>query len=193
MVFIVTEKAYDSVPRKLIWQALEQASISEHIIDILKSLYSNNRCQVKVGSRLSREFYISKELLQGCCISPTLFEIYIVLILRRWSQKYHTMGLRINQDYRLYNLLFADDQVIIAQDTEDAEYMLRKLVEEYVKWGLQINFGKTEYLTLDPGAVIVTETGQIKAVNKFKYLESILEANGATTLEIEKRIMREEE
>jgi hypothetical protein len=36
--------------------------------------------------------------------------------------------------------------------------------------------------------VIVTETGQIKAVNKVKYLGSILEATGATTLEIEKRI-----
>jgi hypothetical protein len=43
-------------------------------------------------------------------------------------------------------------------------------------------------LTLDPGAGIVTETGQIKAVNKFKYLGPILEATGATTLEIEKRI-----
>jgi hypothetical protein len=56
------------------------------------------------------------------------------------------MGLPIIQDYHLCNLLFADDQVIIAPDTEDAEYMLRKLVEEYRKWGLQINFGKTEYL-----------------------------------------------
>jgi hypothetical protein len=100
------------------------------------------------------------------------------------------MGLPINQDYHLYNLLFADDQVIIAQDTEDAEYMLLKLVEEYMKWGLQINFGKTEYLTLDPGAGIVTETGQIQAVNKFKYLGSILEATGATTLEIEKIISK---
>jgi hypothetical protein len=80
--------------------------------------------------------------------------------------------------------------VIIAQDTEDAEYMLIKLVEEYMKWGLQINFGKTEYLTLDPGAEIVTETGQIQAVNKFKYLGSILEATGATTLEIEKIISK---
>jgi hypothetical protein len=41
------------------------------------------------------------------------------------------MGLPIDQDYHLYNLLFADDQVII---TQDAEYMLRKLVEEYMKW-----------------------------------------------------------
>jgi hypothetical protein len=78
--------------------------------------------------------------------------------------------------------------VIIAQDTEDAEYMLRKLVEEYMKWGLQINFGKTEYLTLDLEAGIVTETGQIRAVNKLKYLGYILEATGATILEIERRI-----
>jgi hypothetical protein len=34
----------------------------------------------------------------------------------------------------------------------------------------------------------VNETGQIKAVNKFKYLGSILEATSATTLEREKRI-----
>jgi hypothetical protein len=40
---------------------------------------------------------------------------------------------------------------------------------------------------MDTGAGIVTETGQIKAVNKFKYLGSILEANGAATLEIEKK------
>jgi hypothetical protein len=132
----------------------------------------------------SREFYTSKGLLQGCCMSPTLFKIYIDTILKRWSQKCHTVGLPINQDYHLYNLLFADDQVIITQDTEDAEYMLRKLVEEYKKWGLQINFGKTEYLTLDLGAGIMTETGQITAVNKFRYLGSILEATGATTLEI---------
>jgi hypothetical protein len=75
-------------------------------------------------------------------------------------------------------------QTIIAQDIEDAEYMFRKMVEQYMKWGLQINVAKTEYLTQDLGAGIVTETGQIKAVNKFKCLGSILEATGVTTLEI---------
>jgi hypothetical protein len=62
-------------------------------------------------------------------------------------------------------LTICRDQVIIAQDIEDAEYMLRKLVEEYTKWELRINFGKTEYLTLDLGAGIVTEKGQINVQN----------------------------
>jgi hypothetical protein len=66
--------------------------------------------------------------------------------------------------------------------------MLRKLVEEYMKCGLQIHFRKTEYLTLDLGAGIVTEMRQIKTVNKFKYLGSILESTSATTSEIGKRM-----
>ena len=39
--------------------------------------------------------------------------------------------------------------MIIAQDLDDASYMMRKLIEEYVKWGLNINFKKTEYLTMN--------------------------------------------
>jgi hypothetical protein len=99
------------------------------------------------------------------------------------------MGLPTDQDYHLYNLLFADDQVIIAQDTADAAYVLRKLVEEeYMKWRLQIHFGKTEYLTLDLGTEIMTETEQIKTVNKFK-----LERESTTTLEIAEKEEKEEE
>jgi hypothetical protein len=74
------------------------------------------------------EFYTSKGLLPRMLYITNTFKIHIDMSLRRWSQRCHTMGLPINQDYHLYNLLFADDQVIIAQDTEDAEYMLRKLV-----------------------------------------------------------------
>jgi hypothetical protein len=36
--------------------------------------------------------------------------------------------------------------------------------------GAADKFWETEYLTLDLGGGIMTETGQIKAVNKFKYL-----------------------
>ena len=39
----------------------------------------------------------------------------------------------------VYSLNFADDQVLLAQDHHDMEYMARKLKEEYEKWGLAIN------------------------------------------------------
>ena len=57
------------------------------------------------------------------------------------------MGLQIDVSY-LYTLLFADDQVVIAADIDDVSYMTRKLEEEYNRRGLEINFEKTEYLTV---------------------------------------------
>ena len=56
----------------------------------------------------------------------------------------------INSKYTctIYSLNFADDQVLIAQDHDDIEYMARKLKEEYEKWGLYINIEKTKYLCI---------------------------------------------
>ena len=42
----------------------------------------------------------------------------------------------------IYTLLFADDQVLITQEYEDMEFMVKKLLEEYEKWGLKINLKK---------------------------------------------------
>jgi hypothetical protein len=39
--------------------------------------------------------------------------------------------------------------VIIAQDTEEADCMLRNLVDGYAKLLMYINFGKNKYLVLD--------------------------------------------
>ena len=51
------------------------------------------------------------------------------------------MGLEI-QDTTIYSMLSADDQVLIAQDYEDLEYMTRKLIDEYGLWSLKLNFKK---------------------------------------------------
>ena len=45
------------------------------------------------------------------------------------------MGIPI-QNTHVYSLNFADDQVLIAQDHDDMEFMARKLKEEYEKRGL---------------------------------------------------------
>ena len=44
-------------------------------------------------------------------------------------------------DGTIYSLLFADDQLLMA---EDLEYMTRKLKEEYEKRGLKINMEKNK-------------------------------------------------
>jgi hypothetical protein len=55
------------------------------------------------------------------------------------------LGKTIQNTY-VYSHNFADDQVLLAQDHDDMEYMARKLKEEYEKWGLVISLGKTKYV-----------------------------------------------
>ena len=55
------------------------------------------------------------------------------------------MGIPIQNTY-VYSHSFADDQVLLAQDHDDMEYMARKLKEEYEKWGHTINLEKTKYV-----------------------------------------------
>lgn len=40
------------------------------------------------------------------------------------------------------------DQVPVAKDEEDIEYMPRKLMEDYLKWELNTNTSKTEHLVV---------------------------------------------
>jgi hypothetical protein len=55
--------------------------------------------------------------------------------------KCQPIGIPIQNTY-VYSLNFVDDQVLLAQDHDEMEYMVRKLKEEYEKWGLAINLEK---------------------------------------------------
>lgn len=60
------------------------------------------------------------------------------------------MRIPINKDY-LFSLNFADDQVVMAQDSYDLKFMVKRLYDEYRKWGLQVSLEKTEYLAINKG------------------------------------------
>ena len=104
-------------------------------------MYENSVSKIKIGKQLSSGFYVTEGLQQACSLSPTLFKIHIQKALENWQKKCAKMGLEI-QDTTIYSMLFADDQLLIAQDYEDLEYMTRPLIDEYELWGLKLNVKK---------------------------------------------------
>ena len=100
------------------------------------------------------------------------------------------MGIPIDDEV-LYTLLFADDQVLLATDRDDISYMLRKLKEEYNKWGLTINTLKTEYMIAgyenDKGDLHL-ENEVIKYSPSFKHLGVTLSSSGRSSEDIENKI-----
>jgi hypothetical protein len=62
-------------------------------------------------------------------MSPIVFKIYIDTILKEWSRNYKRMGLKIEDNCYVYNLLFAYDHVVITRGVEDVNCIGRKLEE----------------------------------------------------------------
>jgi len=91
LLFVDLTKAYDSVPISKVWEVLGESNIKNTLIKTPKNLYGN-RAKVKIGNKLSHSFNITKGLRQGCCISPTLLEIYIRKALEKLRCKCLRLG-----------------------------------------------------------------------------------------------------
>jgi len=138
----------------------------------VKSLYHGTTSRVKTSYGLTSGFTVTKGLKQSSCMSPTLFKIYLENALENWKRKCNNMGIPVDDDSTVYTLSFADDQAVAAQDIDDIEYMTRKLMEEYNKWGLEVNIDKTEYMCIGGQQQdLRLATGHtIKHCSEYKYL-----------------------
>ena len=52
------EKAFDQVPRKVIWWALRKLGVEEWIVQLLQGMYANAQSRVCVGEGYSEEFEV---------------------------------------------------------------------------------------------------------------------------------------
>lgn len=69
------KKPYDSVPRSILWEAMQTLNIRYNITKAVKNLYRNNDVVIKIGNTIGITFQTTKGFLQGCLTSPTLFRI----------------------------------------------------------------------------------------------------------------------
>lgn len=137
---------------------------------------------------ISSEFVVPKGLRQGCGMSPSLFKIYLETVLSQWNRSCSSMGIEIKNKI-IHSLLFADDQVIMAQERDDIKFMTKKLISCYKSGGLNINFTKTEYLVVGgESRNLNLENGVIRAVDHFKYLGSVLHQSGTCERDVENRV-----
>jgi len=148
MAFVDLEKAFDRVPREVLWWSLRQSKVEEWIVRVIMSMYENVTTAVKVKDRASEEFKVKVGVHQGSVLSPLLFTIVLDALSRNFRG-----GLP-------WELLYADDLVLVAESEES-------LLEKISKWktgleskGLKVNVGKTKVLKCKGGSGTVEKSGK---------------------------------
>ena len=101
MVFVDLEKAYDTVPREVLWRCMRKHNIPAGHLRLVQDMYQGATTRVKYKRGWSEHFEVGIGLHQGSALSPFLFIMLVDTIY---------------QDVRTelpWELLYADDLAII--------------------------------------------------------------------------------
>ena len=83
-MFVDLRKAYNSVPRAVLWRALEKIGVPDNMIKLICSFHEGMKAQVSInGELLEEKIDVQNGLRQGCTLAPTLFNLYACLVMER--------------------------------------------------------------------------------------------------------------
>ena len=73
--FIDYAKAFDSVDHNKLWKILQEMGIIDHLTCLRRNLYAGKEATVRTRHGTTDWFQIGKGILQGCILSPCLFNL----------------------------------------------------------------------------------------------------------------------
>ncbi|KAK3519654.1 hypothetical protein QTP86_015888 [Hemibagrus guttatus] len=187
MCFVDLEKAFDRVPRGILWEVLWEYGVHGPLLRAVRSLYNRSRSLVRIASCKSDLFPVHVGLRQGCPLSPVLFIVFMDRISRR-SQGVE--GVRFG-DHRISSLIFADDVVLLASSSLDLQHALGRFAAECKAAGMRVSTSKSEAMVLNRKKVACTLQvggGVLPQVEEFKYLRVLFTSEGKMDREIDRRI-----
>ena len=132
--FVDLEKAFDRVPRKVLWWTLRKVGIPEWIARVIQVMYQNARSQVRVNNLFSDVFDVQVGVHQGSVLSPLLF----IIVLEALSREFRTSC--------SWELLYDDDLVLIADAMDELLSKLGNWKKHLEAKGLRVNMGKTKIM-----------------------------------------------
>ena len=98
--------------------------IPDHLTCLLRSLYEGQEATVR--TRYGTSFKLEKEYVQGCILSPCLFNFYAEYVMWNARLEDSQAGIKIARKI-INNFRHADDTTLMAESEEELKSLLVKL------------------------------------------------------------------
>ena len=100
--------------------------IPDHLICLLRNLYTGQEATVKTGHGITDWFQIRKGVYRGCILSPCFFNLYAEYIMRNAGLEEAQAGIKI-VGRNINNLRHADDTTLMEESEEELKSLLMKV------------------------------------------------------------------
>ncbi len=124
--FIDFSKAFDLIERSILFDKLMACGISSKMLHMIINMYSKIKSRVKTTQGYSDTFPLSSGVMQGECLSPSLFSLYINDIVT-CIDNIDGMGLMLS-NVKVSVLKYADDLVLMSTSSEGLQRGLNVLL-----------------------------------------------------------------
>ena len=103
--------------------------IPDRLTCLLRNLYTGQEATIITGHGTTDWFQIGKGVLQGCILSPCLFNLYAEYTMRYTGLEEAQAGIKI-AGRNINNLRYADDTTLMAESEEELKSLLMKVKKE---------------------------------------------------------------
>lgn len=191
--FIDLEKAFDTVRRQEIWNALSKNNVENGLIEGIKSLYVNTTNVIRANNQESEAFETTIGVRQGGVLSPILFLIFMNEIIKDCSEQSKKISVGYNKmrNVEISECIFADDIVLLATSERNLQHNLNIWMGVLEAKGMRINIDKTKTVLIsneEKEMNISMEMTAVGQVDDIKYLGAVIDRTGKYEEEINNRI-----
>ncbi|KAF1319699.1 reverse transcriptase, partial [Globisporangium splendens] len=145
-------KAYDSLDRSFLAQALQHLGFPLKFVHLVKVLHSQTTYKFIVNGFLSRKYNVTSGISQGCPLAPLLFILALEVLYRKIEASDEIHGVELQAagcatEVRLGG--YADDTTIYLSDPKDINAVFAILDKYGAASGLRVNRHKSAVLPLN--------------------------------------------
>ena len=101
-----------------LWKILKEIGISDHLTCLLRNLYADQEAMVRTRREMTDLLKIGERVQQGCMLSPCLFNLYAVYIMRNAGLDEAQAGIKIARR-NINNLRYSDETTFKRRRTKE--------------------------------------------------------------------------
>ena len=149
--FVDFKKAFNSVWHDGLLNKLLQIDVGGSFYNLIKSLYHNSSCSIKIAQQQTRSFRYARGVRHGCILRPLLFNLYINDLPFAFENTLSDPFV-FPHGAKLNSLLCADDLIISSRSKTGLQNCPDKLSSFCTSWMMKINPKKTKIMVFQKRA-----------------------------------------